>query len=139
MFRNKMDPRVKLKFDSYPKDVALQLNRLRELIFRTAKEEGIDNLTETLKWGEPSYLSNIGSTIRIDWKEKSPQQFCIYFNCNTTLVETFRELYGDVFSYEGNRAIIFKSGEDLPIKELSQCLSMSLRYKKIKHLELLGA
>ena len=134
-----MDANVKLKFDSYPIDVAIQLNSVRELIFITAKQVGIDNLTETLKWGEPSYVSKIGSTIRFDWKPKSPQQFCIYFNCKTTLIETFKELFGNTFTYEGNRAIVFKLGSVIPVKELTQCLSLSLRYTKIKHLELLGA
>ena len=139
MQNTKMDESVKLKFDSYPNDIAIQLKSLRTLIFKKAKEEGIDDLIETLKWGEPSYVSIIGSAIRLDWKPKSPQNYCIYFNCKTTLVETFRELYGDIFSFEGNRAIVFKLGNKLPIKEIAQCISMSLRYKKIKHLELLGA
>jgi hypothetical protein len=83
-------------------------------------------------------VSNIGSTIRVEWKEKSPEQYGIYFNCNTTLVETVKEIYGDTFKYEGNRAIILSVEDTLPIKELSHCISMSLRYKKIKHLALLG-
>jgi len=134
-----MELNVKRKFDSYPKSVFIALKNIRELIFSIAKQNGIEDLTETLKWGEPSYVSKIGSTIRIDWKAKYPQQFCIYFNCRTTLVETFRELYDDTFTYDGNRAIIFNLGSELPLKELAQCISMSLRYKKIKHLELLGA
>ena len=134
-----MELSVKKKFDSYPKDVNIQLKSIRALIFKVAKQDGIDEITETIKWGEPSYISKIGSTIRFDWKAKSPQQFCIYFNCKTMLVETFRELYGQTFTYEGNRAIVFKLGRSLPVSELAQCLSMSLRYKKIKHLELLGA
>lgn len=138
-YEKKMNVSVKHKFESYPKDVSIQLNSIRELIFSTAKQEGINDLTETLKWGEPSYISKVGSTIRFDWKTKTPQQFCIYFNCKTILIETFKEIYGDTFAFDGNRAIIFKLGNNLPLKELAHCISMSLRYKKIKHLELLGA
>lgn len=134
-----MDLMVKQKFASYPSDVYFQLMTIRALIYSTAEQTGIDDLQETLKWGEPSYISQMGSTIRLDWKAKSPECYCLYFNCKTTLVETFKEIYGDLFSYDGNRAIIFTLGSEVPIKALAHCISMSLRYKKIKHLELLGS
>ena len=39
--------------------------RLRQIVLDTASEtEGVDALEETLKWGEPSYLTRDGSTIR---------------------------------------------------------------------------
>ena len=134
-----MDPNVKQKFETYPENVAVLLNNLRDLIFSVAKQDGITDITETLKWGEPSYVSNIGSAIRFDWKDKLPDQYCIYFNCKTSLIETFIEVYGDTFTYEGNRAIILKTDQAVPLKELAHCISLSLRYKKIKHLTLLGA
>jgi hypothetical protein len=120
----------KKKFESYPEHIAILL-QVRHLIFSVANQDGIDDITETLKWGEPSYISTIGSTIRIDWKEKNPEHYGIYFHCKTSLIETF--------TYEGNRAIIFSTRQLLPSKELSHCISLSLRYKKIKHLDLLGA
>ena len=134
-----MDARVKQKFTTYPAAVAVILDEVRTLIFQVAKEQGITELEETLKWGEPSYISKTGSTIRFDYKDKAPQQFCIYFNCNTTLVETFKELYGDTFVYQGNRALVFELQHALPITALAHCLSLALRYKKIKHLPMLGA
>jgi hypothetical protein len=134
-----MNPAVKEKFDCYPAHVSIALNSIRALIYSTAKQDGISEIIETLKWAEPSYTSNIGSTIRFDWKEKAPDQFCVYFNCKTTLIETFKEVYGDTFWYDGNRALIFTFDQDVPVTELTHCLSMSLRYKKIKHLTLLGA
>ncbi|MEW6989130.1 DUF1801 domain-containing protein [Colwelliaceae bacterium 6441] len=127
------------KFESYPKEVSILLNRIRDLIINIAKQDSISDLTETLKWNEPSYVSKNGSTIRFDWKAKSPEQYCVYFNCKTTLIETFKEIYGDIFTYEANRAIVFQLGDTVPVKELSHCISMSLHYKKIKHLTLLGA
>ena len=134
-----MDLSVQQKFNTYPESIAVLLNNLRDLILDVAKQDGITDLTETLKWGEPSFVSKVGSTIRIDWKAKYPEQYCIYFNCKTSLIETFKELYGDTFIYEGNRAIVFSVHQVVPHKELAHCISMSLRYKKIKHLVLLGA
>lgn len=132
-----MDLSVKQKFNAYPEEVALVLEKLRSLIFSVAREDGIDDLTETLKWGEPSYVSKIGSTVRFDWKAKHPQQYCVYFNCRTSLIDTFQVLYGDTFNYQGNRAIVLSVNQQIP-KELAHCISLSLRYKKIKHLALLG-
>ncbi|WAJ69220.1 DUF1801 domain-containing protein [Catenovulum adriaticum] len=134
-----MDLNVQRKFKTYPKDAFIALMATRKLIIKTAKDDGINGLTETLKWGEPSYISSIGSTIRFDWKEKTPQQYYIYFHCQTKLIACFKELYGDIFVYDGNRAIVFKLGQEIPINALTHCISLALRYKKIKHVNLLGA
>lgn len=134
------DPRVKEVFDNYPEFVRQQLLNLRELVLSAATEiDGLDNLEETLKWGEPSYLSKYGSTIRMDWKKKTPEQYAIYFKCTSALVPTFRKIYKDKFEFEGNRAIVFKLINKVPEVELKHCISMALRYHKIKHLPLLGA
>jgi hypothetical protein len=134
------NPLVKDVFDNYPKSVQDQLLYLRELIISAASEiEGLEKLEETLKWGEPSYLSKYGSTVRIDWKEKNPEQFAIYFKCTSSLVPTFKTIYKDTFKFEGNRAIVFKLNDKIPDIELKHCISMALTYHKIKHLPLLGA
>lgn len=134
-----MDSNVKTKIDLYPDEVKSQLLNIRDAIFAVAKEECLGEITETLKWNEPSYQSKNGSTVRMDWKDKSPRTVSVYFNCNTTLVETFKEIYRDTFHYVGNREIKFQVSEKLPMVELKACISMSLRYHKIKHLPLLGA
>ncbi len=134
-----MDTAVKEKFDCYPDDVREKLLQIREALFDVAKSEKLGDITETLKWGEPSYVSSRGSTVRIDWKSKYPDQFFIYFNCKSALIETFKELYGATFKYEGNRAIVFLISEPVPWPELKSCLSMALRYHSIKHLPLLGS
>jgi hypothetical protein len=111
-----MNVSVKQKFETYPKNISGLLHTIRELIFNVAQQDGIANIEETLKWGEPSYVSSIGSTVRFDWKPKYPDQYGIYFNCKTVLIETFKEIYGDIFEYEGNRALIFKIEQPIPKK-----------------------
>jgi len=133
-----MQSLVKQKFDSYPDTISELLLKLRSIILLVANEDGIVNLSETLKWGEPSYIAKRGSTIRFNWKQTTPDQYYLYFNCKTQLVDTFKEIYGDTFNYEGNRAIIFETTKEVPITQLKHCISMSLRYHKIKHLPLLG-
>ncbi|WP_062059621.1 DUF1801 domain-containing protein [Aquimarina longa] len=134
------NPKVKAIFNNYPESVQPQLRYLRDLVLSTASEiNGLEKLEETLKWGEPSYLTKHGSTVRMDWKKKNPEQFAIYFKCTANLVPTFKTLYTDKFTFEGNRAIVFKLNEKIPETELKHCISMALTYHKIKHLPLLGA
>ena len=127
-------------FDSYPDNMRKKLLFLRQLIFETATETGLINeLQETLKWGEPSYVTESGSTIRIDWKESKPKQYAVFFHCKTKLIETFKEIYRNTFTFEGNRAIILNENDAVPINELKHCIELALTYHKTKHLPLLGA
>ena len=135
----KTNPDVVSVFDNYPDHVRDKMTHLRNFIVETASEiEGITTIEETLKWGEPSYLTKKGSTIRIDWKKKKPDQYAIYFNCSSRLVETFRMVYRDTFEFEGNRAIVFQLNDVLPKDELKKCLTAGLTYHKVKQLPLLG-
>ncbi len=127
------------KFSSYPEYVRPKLDLLRNLILETAKEDSkITEIEETLKWGEPSYLVKKGSTIRIDWKTKTPNQYAIYFKCTSKLVLTFKELYGETFRYENNRAILFDMNDEIPVNELKTCIKLALNYHHLKHLPRLG-
>jgi len=132
-------PAVKDKFKSYPSKIRPKMKFLRKLILDTAKEtEGIVELEETLKWGEPSYLVKKGSTIRMDWKAKAPDQYAMYFKCTSKLVTTFKEVHGDTFNYEKTRAIIFGLDEEVPKEALKDCIAMALQYHKLKNEPLLG-
>ena len=133
------NPAVARVFSGYPQSIRWKMMRVRQLVLDTASEtEGVNALEETLKWGEPSYLTTGGSTLRIDWKAKAPDQYAMYFNCNTSLV-TFKGLYGDLFTFEGNRAIVFAENDELPVDELKHCVSLALTYHRVKRLPLLGA
>lgn len=134
-----MRDEVLRKFDTYPDAVQEKMHRLRELIFATAQGNKLGEVDETLKWGEPSYHVEGGSPVRIDWKSKDPEHYCMYFNCNTRLVDTFKELHGETLNLQGNRSIVFSIHEELPQLALEQCISLAFQYHKRKHLPLLGA
>ncbi|MEM8860848.1 MAG: DUF1801 domain-containing protein [Chloroflexota bacterium] len=134
-----METFVLEKFNSYPAEARAKLFEIREAIFELGQSEKIGEITETLKWGEPSYLAKKGSTVRMDWKSRKPDHVSLFFSCQTTLVETFRELYSDQLQFVDNREIALPISDDLPISELKACISMALRYHSIKHLPLLGA
>ena len=127
------------KFQSYPESVKEKMLNLRELVLQVVEAlPHIATVEETLKWGEPSYLAKKGSTLRMDWKEKIPNQYALYFKCTSLLVPTFKRVFGDMFQYEGNRAIVFQLNDVIPELELKQCIAAALTYHSVKHLPNLG-
>lgn len=126
-------PEVAGVLASYPAAVREELYALRRLILDTADAiEGVGAIEETLKWGQPSYLTSetgSGSTIRIaPTGPKSTRDYAMYFICNTNLVDSFEHMFGDVFTYERNRALLFTVGDVLPEDELRECVAMALTY-----------
>lgn len=136
----KTNHKVEEIFTNYPDFVRDKMQYLRQLVVETAEEaEGITILEETLKWGEPSFVTKNGSTLRMDWKPKMPDQYAMYFQCSSRLVETFRRVYDHKFEYEGNRAIVFHINQkEIPEIELKECIKATLTYHKVKHLITLG-
>jgi hypothetical protein len=126
------DPAVDAVFDSYPAMLKTRLLALRRLIFETAKTTaGVGALQETLKWGQPSYLTTetkSGSTVRIDQLKSAPDCYAIYFHCQTDLVETFRRLYPTEFTYGGNRSILLNAKDKIPEPALRHCIALALTY-----------
>jgi Domain of unknown function (DU1801) len=130
-----LDTAVEAKFASYPPRVRRKMLALRELVFRTAAStSGVGELLESLKWGEPAYLTKnkSGSTVRMDWKAKDPDSFALYFNCQTNLVETFRTMFPRDFVFEGNRALSLKVDAAIPRDALVMCIAASLTYHAAK-------
>ncbi|AYN67975.1 DUF1801 domain-containing protein [Euzebyella marina] len=134
-----VDPKVDDKFATYPEEVLIKMNFLRQLVIETASDsDWINRLEVTLKWNEPSFITNCGSTLRMDWKEKNPEQYAMYFQCTSRLVDTFKMIFGPKFMYEGNRALLFEMDSEIPVDELKSCIMACLTYHKVKHLATLG-
>ncbi len=126
------DPAVAAVFAKFPPPVRARLMALRETIFDVAaRTAGVGALDETLKWGEPAYLtpSKSGSTIRLGWKPSAPDDVAIYFICTTGLVDRFRELYPDRFRFGGNRALLFGAKSKVPQKALRHCIALALTWR----------
>jgi hypothetical protein len=121
-------------FDAYPSKVRAKLLILRELIFATASDiDGVGELEEVLRWGEPSYLtteSRSGSMIRINRHRSREGQYGIYFHCQTNLIASFKQIYPGEFVYEGNRAIVFAEADIIPLDALRHCVSLALTYRR---------
>jgi len=118
----------------YPAPVGVRLLEIRALIFAVAAQtEGVGPLTETLKWGEPAYLteaSRSGTTIRLGVTKSAPDAGAVLLNCKTSLIETFRASFADIFAFEGNRAIIVPMTVPLSRLPLALCLRAALTYHR---------
>lgn len=127
-------PHVETVFATYPAAARAKISELRTLIYTTAKAENVGAIEETLKWGQPSYLTapKIGSTIRLGWSDKAPTRVSAYFTCTTGLVDRFRDIYPDLFNFDSGRVIHFELSETIPEIEFSHCLAMALTYHRKK-------
>lgn len=125
---------VAVAFAAFPDPIRAHLLEVRRLIFATAAEVGgVDPLTETLKWGEPAYLTEAtgsGSTIRLGLPKSPEGMGAVIFNCRTRLVETFRAQFPEALVFQGNRAILLDPSAPLPTEQLSMCLAMALTYHR---------
>jgi hypothetical protein len=131
-----MPAHVSEAFRAFPDSVRDRLLQIRTMILCIAGEtEGVGPLTETLKWGEPAYLTGStqsGSTIRLGWPRAHPDRTAIYFNCKTSLVSTFREIFPDSLNFSGNRAVLLPIDGPLPEEALALCIGMALTYRKAR-------
>lgn len=59
---------------------------------------------------------------------KDRDAYAVYFHCQSGLVETFRELYPDTFTYEGRRGIVFEASDRVPVRALRHCLALALTH-----------
>jgi len=127
-FNNK---EVKRVFDHYPKKVSDNLLHLRELIYRIAeKHEEIGMIEETLKWENPSYLTNkpkSGTTIRLSWIQACENKCAISVHCQTSLISEFKEVFPNL-NYDGNRSIILNLRRKLPIYAIKHFIYLALTY-----------
>jgi hypothetical protein len=129
-----MPDNVASAFAAFPANVQKRLQTIRSLIFAVAKNTPeVGPLTETLKWGEPAYLTEAtgsGSTVRLGWPRKTaPDHAAVYFICHTHLVSTFRGIWPGTFRYDGDRAILLPLDGKVP-DELALCIGMALTYHK---------
>lgn len=116
-------------FASYPTAVRVRLEGARTLILDVAEEAGAGPLTETLKWGEPVYLTEAtktGSTVRLGLKDGRP---AIFFICTRGVLDGFRADFPELH-YLGNRGIILDTGADRDA--LALCLRRAVTHHRAK-------
>ena len=103
---------------------------LRALILDVAdRTEGVGPVEETLKWGQPAYLAQSGTTVRLAAARGDDGAVGVYTSCQTPLVANFALEHGSRFTYDGGRGIHVAVGAALPVLELSDFFESALTYK----------
>lgn len=118
-------PAIEAAFAEMP-DTAMQL---RALIFEVASTlDDVESVEEVLRWGQPSYISPIGSTLRIG-KTKSGQM-ALFAHCQSDIIARHAHLFANKDQVQGNRAVL---AYDLAeIGAFRALITYALRYHKAK-------
>ncbi len=126
------DPKVEAVFAAFPEAARQGLLTLRKLIFEVAASTpGVGPLQETLKWGQPAYLTaatRSGSTIRLGLPKSGG--FALYTHCQTRLLSDFQAVFPDDFTYEGNRAVHFRDVTGLQTDKIAVLIRNALTYHR---------
>ena len=115
---------------SFDPQVITKLLPWRQLILEVAAgTPGVGAISESLKWGEPSYTpqkKGIGSSVRLALCRDG--NVALNFICHTGLVDSFRELYTGTLQFEGRRTIVIGPELDVHVDELRHCIAMALTF-----------
>ncbi|MEM8690738.1 MAG: DUF1801 domain-containing protein [Pseudomonadota bacterium] len=114
---------------SWPEAAQVRLLEIRTIFLDIAAETG--PLSETLKWGEPSWLPakpRRGTTLRVSWFPETAQEIGIFVHCQTTLSGTMQEIYPDTFRYSGNRGLHNDLNQDLPKEAVAHLAQLAFTY-----------
>ncbi len=127
----KLPAEVAAAFDGFaPKDKAV-LMEVRMLIFEVARDDArVGVLEEALRWGDPAYLTQkrkTGSTIRLG-VEKTSGAPAMFFNCKSTLVQEFRQLFEGTLTFSKNRAVLLGALDETTRDVLKLCILSALTY-----------
>jgi hypothetical protein len=129
------DPDVATAFERHPPALREALLDLRALVFAvTNATPGTGQLVETLKWGQPAYLTEkpkSGTTLRIDADANNGGDYALYVPCTTNLVVDWRERYPGL-TFGGTRSVHFRLDAELPVEEISHCIALAMTYHRRK-------
>ncbi|MEJ6397569.1 DUF1801 domain-containing protein [Yoonia sp. 208BN28-4] len=114
-------------YAAMPENSRAMALRLRDLIYETAREmPQIGELSETLKWGQPSYTVKGGTPLRIAVPKTGG---CgLYAHCQTTVIADYAAVHGTDEQIEGNRAVIFAQADDIVQDRLRHLIRNALTY-----------
>ncbi|MEM8750618.1 MAG: DUF1801 domain-containing protein [Pseudomonadota bacterium] len=108
---------------------------VRKRIFAVADQHAqIGSIEETLKWGEPSYLTvrpKSGSTLRVS-TNREDGRLTLFVNCQTDLIDQIKTRYPDAFDYHGKRSVVFKSTSGSDADALDHVIALVLTYHSRK-------
>ncbi|MFS4581523.1 DUF1801 domain-containing protein [Phaeobacter sp. C3_T13_0] len=102
-------------FEQTPPETRDGLLRLRDLIFEVADNDpSVGPVTETLKWGQPSYVAartGLGTPLRLGQSKQA--RFALMVHCQSRVIVNFSDRYPAWDKFDGTRAVLFDKVEDV--------------------------
>lgn len=127
-----MDERTSAAYARFDDVMKMRLLQIRQMIFDiAAQDKAIGPINETLKWGEPSYLTEqtkSGTTIRLSNVKNKPDQCGIYVHCQISLISEFRDNFSEELEFSGNRAVLIDIHKPLNEDLIEMFLQKALTY-----------
>ncbi|MEM9438447.1 MAG: DUF1801 domain-containing protein [Pseudomonadota bacterium] len=124
---------VAAAFQAMPAKSRELLLRVRSLIAAEAEAEDVGDVSECLKWGQPSYVTarpKTGTTLRLACTAKGEP--ALFTHCQSGVMEAFRQFTPASIRIDGNRAAVLSLGEPLPKAAVAQLVRLALTYHSAK-------
>jgi len=121
-------------FDQAPPGTRKGLLRLRELIFDVAESDpDVGPVTETLKWGQPSYVAaraGLGTPLRLGRSNQA--RFALLVHCQSRVIDNFANRFPAWDRFDGTRGVLFNRVEEVEPLRHGWLIRHALTYHKSK-------
>lgn len=104
---------VQQAFDLSDRQRGRDMLHLRQMIYDTAMDLNIGPISETLKWGQPSYVPTTpktGTAVRIGAPKTGGVG--LYVHCQTDIIGPLAAAFPATVTIDGNRGLLFHHGID---------------------------
>ncbi len=100
---------AKCAFAAFPTIARDGLLEIRHLNFAVAEAENVGAFEESLKCGQPAYLTSERKLPTPPLRLGVPKigGYALFVHCQWPLIADARTVFDDAFTYEGNRAVLF--------------------------------
>ena len=120
---------VQPAFDEVTPPERAVLLQLRSLIYSNVSEiPEAGAVTETLKWGQPSYSVPTGTPIRLGLTSSGTP--ALFVHCQTSVVSDARPVFDGDVVFEGNRAVLVPVDQAFPEEVIGQIIHAALTYRQ---------
>ncbi|MGJ8625409.1 MAG: hypothetical protein ACSHXB_00505 [Sulfitobacter sp.] len=126
---------LRARISDWPEAAQHAILHCRTMFHDIATKADVGALDEALKWGQPSWRPvkpRTGSTLRMDWNPKFPNQMSLFVDCKTDLAARMQDLYPDLPANDGQRHLAISLDAPLPEQALAHLADMTFTYHRSK-------
>ena len=120
-------PNVADVINGYEAPVREGVLKLRRVILEVADATPeIGAVEEALRWGQPAYLAQKGSTLRLGPHKDA--RFALFAHCQSNIIASYAQAFPGWDKLDGNRAVLFDSLEQIEPERLAHLIRHALTY-----------